>query len=103
MLKVPAATFAPVVTAVTSQRLVRKLCEACKEPYPPPPQILKSLGIPAGKVEAFYRPPQQPEKPCEACAGIGYKGRTAFFELLVVDDRVRNVLTQLKLSPFSAG
>jgi type II secretory ATPase GspE/PulE/Tfp pilus assembly ATPase PilB-like protein len=96
MLKVPAATLAPAITAVTCQRLVRKLCEECKEPYPPPPQILKSLGIPAGKVEAFYRPPQQPEKPCEACAGIGYKGRTAFFELLVVDDRVRNAL---KTSP----
>lgn len=78
--------------AVVNQRLVRKLCESCKEAYAPPLEILRKLGIPTGKVEAFYRPPEQPEKPCEACGGIGYVGRTGFFELLVVDDALRQAL-----------
>ncbi len=85
--------FAPVAKAVLNQRLVRKLCDACKEAYTPTPQILKQLGIPEGRIQAFYRPPQQPEEVCEECVGIGYKGRTAIFELLVVGETVRKVLT----------
>ena len=97
MLKAPAAQFAGAVTAVVHQRLIRKLCEKCKEAYVPPPETLKQLGIPAGKVEAFYRPPtpqpdQPPPPPCEECLGIGYQGRTAIFELLIVDDGVRAAL-----------
>jgi type II secretory ATPase GspE/PulE/Tfp pilus assembly ATPase PilB-like protein len=91
-LKVPPAEFAKAVAGVLSQRLVRKLCEACKEAYAPPPEILKQLGIPEGRVPSFYRPPQKPEKVCRQCTGIGYLGRTAIFELLVVGDTVRKVL-----------
>ena len=57
-LGVPPADFAKAITGVVSQRLVRKLCESCKEAYTPPPQVLQQLGIPAGRVQAFYRPPQ---------------------------------------------
>ncbi len=92
-LKVAPAVFAEKITGVLNQRLVRRLCEHCKEAYVPPPQVLKQLGIPEGRVEAFYRPPQQQaEEVCEACMGIGYVGRTAVFELLAVDDAVRKVL-----------
>jgi type II secretory ATPase GspE/PulE/Tfp pilus assembly ATPase PilB-like protein len=58
--------------------------------------MLKKLGIPAGKVEALYRTPkpEEQEKPCKECANIGYKGRTGLFELLVVDDKVREVLVK---------
>lgn len=84
--------FAETISAVTSQRLIRKLCEACKEAYAPTPQVLTQLGIPEGRVQAFYRPPQQPEEVCEECGGIGYVGRTAVFELLKVGDMVRKVL-----------
>ena len=92
-LGVEPGEFAPVAKAVLNQRLVRKLCDACKEAYTPTPQILKQLGIPEGRIQAFHRPPQQPEEVCEQCAGIGYKGRTAIFELLVVGETVRQVLT----------
>lgn len=86
--------FAEAIQAVLSQRLIRKLCEACKEAYAPAPQILKQLGIPEGRIKAFYRPPQQPEEVCEACHGVGYRGRTAVFELLVVGENVRQVLAK---------
>ncbi|MBN2474616.1 MAG: Flp pilus assembly complex ATPase component TadA [Pirellulales bacterium] len=84
--------LAKAVSAVVSQRLVRKLCAECKEAYTPTPQVLQQLGIPEGRVKAFYRPPQEPEEVCEVCNGIGYLGRTAVFELLVVGDTVRHVL-----------
>ena len=91
-LKVPPAEFAENVTAVVSQRLIRKLCEHCKEAYGPTPQVLAQLGIPQGRVNVLYRPPQQTEEVCQACSGIGYVGRTAIFELLKVGDTVRNLL-----------
>jgi type II secretory ATPase GspE/PulE/Tfp pilus assembly ATPase PilB-like protein len=97
-LKVPAATFAPAVTAVINQRMIRTLCEKCREAYAPTAETLKQLGIPAGKVQAFYRPPspppagQQPPPPCDECLGLGYKGRTAIFEFLPVDNGVRKAL-----------
>lgn len=96
-LGVPPDEFARAVTAVVGQRLVRKLCESCKEPYAPTPQVLQQLGIPEGRVQAFYRPPQpnpdEHREPCEHCGGIGYFGRTAIFELLTVGEAVRRVLT----------
>jgi type II secretory ATPase GspE/PulE/Tfp pilus assembly ATPase PilB-like protein len=56
--------------------------------------LLKKLGIPQGKVEALYRVPkaEEVEKPCKECGGLGFKGRTAIFELLVVDDKIREIL-----------
>jgi len=94
MLKVPPDKFAPRVIAVLNQRLLRKLCETCREAYAPTPQVLQQLRIPAGRVEAFYRPPQQREEVCPDCGGIGYRGRTAIFELLVMNDAVKAVLAK---------
>ncbi len=96
-LGVDPGEFARSINAVVGQRLVRRLCESCKEAYAPPPQVLQQLGIPEGRVQAFYRPPQpNPEErrePCEHCGEIGYYGRTAIYELLTVGDAVRKVLT----------
>ena len=91
-MKAPPKLFAKSITAVLNQRLIRKLCDECKEAYAPTPQVLQQLGIPQGRVQAFYRPPQEPEEVCTECNGIGYKGRTAVFELMVVDDTVRKLL-----------
>ncbi len=93
-VKASAAEFARSVTTVLSQRLIRKLCEKCKEAYTPTPEVLQQFGIPAGRVPAFYRPrpPQQKEEVCPECGGVGYKGRAAIFELLVVDDSLRKLL-----------
>jgi type II secretory ATPase GspE/PulE/Tfp pilus assembly ATPase PilB-like protein len=95
MLKVPPQQFAAAVVASLNSRLLRKLCDNCKEAYTPPPNVLEQLGIPAGRIEAFYRPPQpqaEAQEVCQQCAGIGYYGRMALFELLVVDAGVREAL-----------
>lgn len=90
--KAPLKKYAAAVSGSIAQRLVRKLCEKCKEPYPPQPQILQKLGIPPDKVSAFYRPPTQRSDTCKACAGLGYVGQAAMVELLVVDDLVRQTI-----------
>jgi type II secretory ATPase GspE/PulE/Tfp pilus assembly ATPase PilB-like protein len=91
-LGVPAADLAPALNAVLCQRLIRKLCENCKEAYAPTAQVLAQLGIPAGRVQALYRPPQQRSEVCPECNGVGYLGRTGIFELLVMNDTLRQTL-----------
>ena len=94
-MKPPLRELAQSMTAVLNQRLVRKLCDDCKEAYAPPPNVLQQLGIPPGRVNAFYRPPQPPEDPrdiCKTCSGLGYLGRIGLFELLVVGNAVRETL-----------
>jgi type II secretory ATPase GspE/PulE/Tfp pilus assembly ATPase PilB-like protein len=95
-LDVPPLEFAKAVYGVLCQRLVRKLCESCKEAYQPAPQILQQLGIPEGRIPAFYRPrpadPDRPKEICDKCNGIGYYGRTAIFELLTVGDNTRRII-----------
>lgn len=92
LLKVPAKTFAPRVNAVLYQRLVRTLCESCKEAYTPAPALLKKLGLPADRVDQLYRHPENPDEVCDDCHGVGYLGRTAVFELLKVDKTLREAL-----------
>jgi type II secretory ATPase GspE/PulE/Tfp pilus assembly ATPase PilB-like protein len=92
--QVPQREFAKNVTAVLCVRLMRKLCDTCKVAYEPTPELAKKLGLPEGKVEALYRTPkpEEVEKPCKTCAGLGYFGRTGIFELLLVDDQIRQIL-----------
>jgi len=94
--KAPLKKYAAAVSGSIAQRLVRKLCEKCKEAYPPQPQILQKLGIPADKVSAFFRPPTPrpdvKQEICGTCAGLGYVGQAAMVELIVVDDLIRQTI-----------
>jgi type IV pilus assembly protein PilB len=77
---------------VIAQRLVRILCDKCKQTYTPPAEVLQRLGASMlagdGQVPIF-RPVG-----CEFCGKIGYKGRNGIFEILVVDDVVRTLVTK---------
>jgi type II secretory ATPase GspE/PulE/Tfp pilus assembly ATPase PilB-like protein len=108
-LKAPRDKFVDHLKLVLNQRLLRKLCDECKERFAPPPQLLQQLGIPQGRIAAFYRqgapklPPEQMEKLmeagvpiiCPSCQGIGYRGRTALFEMLIPDDTLRKGLRSI--------
>ena len=98
MVKAPAPQFASAVKAVLCQRLIRRLCSECKEAYAPPKELLAKLGLPEGRVKAFYRPPQgeaqKRHENCPQCSGIGYHGQTAIFQLLEIDDRLREALVK---------
>jgi len=81
--------IASALTAVLSQRLVRVLCEDCKEAYKPKEEWLRKANLPPEKIDIFYR-----AVGCEACRGTGYLGRTGIFELLIVTDRIRDILRE---------
>jgi type IV pilus assembly protein PilB len=87
-LQVPGFLIASSVTAVVSQRLVRKLC-ACRERVPASAEYsahLSAAGIPnAGG--SMYIPIG-----CPACDNLGYRGRVGIFELLLIDDALRNCI-----------
>ena len=82
------------LTAVLGQRLVRTLCETCKEPYKPKPEFLKKAGLPADKVDVFFRKPTEPEQVCTVCGGTGYLGRTGIFELLIITEPMRELIRE---------
>jgi type II secretory ATPase GspE/PulE/Tfp pilus assembly ATPase PilB-like protein len=84
--------IASALSAVLGQRLVRVLCEACKEPYKPKPEFLKKANLPADKVDVFYRRPENPEQVCPQCGGTGYLGRTGIFELLLITEPMRDMI-----------
>ena len=77
--------LASTVTAIVAQRLVRRLCSECKAPYQPDAATLKVLGLKVGK--KFYKPTG-----CEACNNIGYNGRVGLYEMVVMDDKLRDMI-----------
>jgi type II secretory ATPase GspE/PulE/Tfp pilus assembly ATPase PilB-like protein len=90
---------AKALLGVMNQRLVRILCEQCREAFEPDPATLKKLNLPASKIERFYRPPAEPKlnrkgQPilCQNCQGTGYFGRTGIFELLIVDEAIATLI-----------
>ncbi len=73
---------------IMAQRLVRKLCDRCKKPYPATPELMKGLGISAPPVGVtFYR-----GEGCPACKSTGYLGRVGLFELMEINDRLRELI-----------
>jgi type II secretory ATPase GspE/PulE/Tfp pilus assembly ATPase PilB-like protein len=100
-LKVQPFMIANAVTAILGQRLVRVLCPRCKVRYKPNPDMLRKANLPADKIKYFYRTPQEAEtepsaeaEVCERCGNSGYYGRTGVFELLVLTDRIRDLIRE---------
>jgi type IV pilus assembly protein PilB len=77
------------VVGILAQRLVRTVCPKCKEPYHPKENMVKVLGRALPEDLVWYR-----GKGCKNCSQTGYKGRIALFELLVVTDPVRDLVSQ---------
>ena len=72
---------AATLRGVLAQRLVRKICPHCKEPFQPDPVIREAIEEHAGPVESLYRGPG-----CSRCRGSGFAGRIGIFELFVPDE-----------------
>jgi type II secretion system protein E len=89
-MKIEPFLVASSVIGVIAQRLVRKICPYCKEPYTPTKEELKELGIESFNGNFFKG------KGCENCMGTGYLGRTAIYEILVVDKNVRKAILDEK-------
>jgi len=87
-LRVEPYLIAATLQAVLAQRLVRRICVACGEPYRADPQQLAAIA-PHGASPTLYRGPG-----CPACRHTGYLGRAGIFELLTVTDEIRRALVQ---------
>jgi len=72
---------------VLAQRLVRVLCDECKEPYTAGPADCAAMGIPAGNPPTLYHP-----RSCPTCNQLGYRGRTGIYELVTLDDTMRAMI-----------
>jgi type IV pilus assembly protein PilB len=77
--------------AIVAQRLARRICTQCKEEFLPSEEQLMELGLRASEVggRTFYR-----GKGCERCNRSGYKGRLAVFEIMVMNDDMRELIMQ---------
>jgi type II secretory ATPase GspE/PulE/Tfp pilus assembly ATPase PilB-like protein len=80
---------------VLAQRLVRILCPHCKTPFEPDRSLLERFRLSEEALAraSFYKPVG-----CDACAHTGYKGRTALFELLSINDDIRELILKNKSS-----
>jgi type IV pilus assembly protein PilB len=73
------------IIGILAQRLVRKICDTCKEEYSPSEDILKGLGV--NQKKEFFK-----GKGCSACKNTGYRERIGIFELLIVNDQIRKLI-----------
>jgi len=78
------------VNGVLAQRLVRTLCDKCREPYHALPEVVDQMGLrrfqEAGEI-TLYKPVGCPE-----CAGTGYWGRVCIIEMLTMTDTIRSLI-----------
>jgi general secretion pathway protein E len=93
--------------ALLAQRLVRRVCMECREAYKPSDEDVASIGIDSGafasgkarrvKFKGVDKMPppgmlyRAREGGCSVCLGAGYKGRTAIYELLIIDEKIRQL------------
>ncbi len=86
------------IQGIINQRIVRKLCDECKQAYKPNPNLLRKFNLPADKITVFYRPGEiEYDKHgkailCEKCQGTGFYGRAGVFETIVINDELREAL-----------
>jgi len=79
---------ATAIMAVLAQRLVRQLCQTCRQPYEPPASLLSAVGLRAEELRGrtVYR-----AVGCKECRFEGYRGRTGIFELFQMDGALREL------------
>jgi type II secretory ATPase GspE/PulE/Tfp pilus assembly ATPase PilB-like protein len=96
---------AETLLGISNQRLLRKLCETCKQGYAPNTELLKKFNLPAEKAKVLYRPGKEvfdkrgKPSPCDTCQGTGFVGRTGVFEMIFLDDELRKAVKTVKQLP----
>ena len=79
------------VRAIMAQRLVRRICPNCTEPYVPNEAEMRGLNLKPDQLEqANFRKGHG----CDRCRNMGYKGRMGIFEICVIDDEIRRMINE---------
>lgn len=90
---------------VSNQRLVRKLCDECKQAYSPNKELLRKFNLPAEKAKVLYRPgkvvydKRGKPLPCQHCQETGFVGRTGVFEMVMVNEDLSRAIRHSKSLP----
>jgi len=87
---IPSFLITATLEAILAQRLVRRICTECRTEFEPSDELLMELQLPieqARKYKFYYG------KGCARCNNSGYKGRVGLFELLIVNDDIRDMVT----------
>jgi len=79
--------LASTLRVLEAQRLIRRLCKECKQPFECDAQTAKSHGFETG--QELFRPKAEG---CEYCRGAGYKGRVGVFEVVRITPRMANLI-----------
>jgi len=96
---------AETLLGASNQRLLRKLCDECKQAYAPDKELFRKFNIAAEKTKVLYRAGKvqydKHGKPstCENCQGTGYFGRTGVFEIITLNDDLRTAIKQSRSLP----
>jgi len=82
---------ASAVRAIMAQRLVRRICTSCTEPYQPTEKELRALNLKPKQIEDanFSK-----GRGCDRCRDTGYRGRMGIFEICVMDDELRSMINE---------
>jgi type II secretory ATPase GspE/PulE/Tfp pilus assembly ATPase PilB-like protein len=97
--------IAETLIGISNQRMMRTLCEECKQGYSPNKELLKKFNLPAEKAKVLYRPGKEvydkrgKASVCDHCQGTGYVGRVGVFEMIVLTDELRKAIRQVKQLP----
>jgi len=78
------------INLILAQRLVRRICEQCKEPLHLRPELLINLGVDSGDAGAGF--PTFHGRGCNNCGNTGYRGRLAVYEVMVMRDELRELI-----------
>jgi type IV pilus assembly protein PilB len=86
---VPTFLLTATVEAILAQRLVRRVCTKCREEYAPGREIMEDLELTAEDIKGkrFFR-----GSGCENCNNTGYKGRVGLFELMIMNNEIRDLI-----------
>ncbi len=91
-MKIEHFLISSTLLGVIAQRLVRVICTYCKEPYEPPAQVLEKMYEILG--DTGTQPQLFRGTGCSHCMNTGYRGRTGIFEVLLVDEMVREQINR---------
>jgi type II secretory ATPase GspE/PulE/Tfp pilus assembly ATPase PilB-like protein len=89
-LEIKSFLISAAVTCIMAQRLIRVLCPNCKKPYKPSQQLLDEMKLPPGDY-TFYE-----KQECAVCGGKGYRGRTGIYEVMFMNQEIRELIHSLK-------